>query len=609
MTHPAQGAALGHGAPPMAQRDGALDDASWHRPPLSLYMALHEGQRARLALSALLYVVKHSPAVLLPVITGLTIDKLAAQAPLAELWPLAVGVLVLIVQNFPGHWGYMRLLSQAVRAVEHRLRSALSQRIQELSIGYYHHRSPATLQAKMLRDVEAVEQMTRSLADGLLGSGSAIAVALVLTAWRAPQFLVLFLLTVPVAAGLLLATRNHLERSNLAFREALDGMSTSVGEMTQMLPLTRAHGLEQQALARVEHSFAQVSGAGLALDSINASFNGATWVAFQGLNFACLGLAAWAYSTQSIRMSLGDVVLLSGFFGSLTGAVLGIAGTVPQITKGLAALRSIAELMQSPEREDNAGKRCVQQVQGDVRFEQVSYRYRHAGREALSQIDLHLRPGETVALVGPSGSGKSTLAHLVIGLLRPTGGRLLLDGEDAQGLDLRSWRRHLSVVPQDCQLLDASVRENVAYGLGPVRDDVLRQALADAHCLDFVERMPQGLDTPVGSAGAQLSGGQRQRLAIARALVRNPRVLVLDEASSALDGQSERHVQQALQRVRQGRTTLIVAHRLSTVQDADRIAVLESGRLVDVGPHAELLRRCALYRQMVAAQLQVPVLP
>lgn len=584
-------------------RTAGVDDAVWHNGPLALYLALHRDQRARLLLSAIVYVIKHSPSVLLPVITGLTVDKLASHAPLSELWPMAVGVLILIVQNFPGHWWHVRLLSQAVRAVEYRLRSSLSQRIQELSIGYYHNRSPSTLQAKMLRDVEAVEQMTRSLADGLLGSGSAIVVALVMTAWRAPQFLVLFLLTVPVAAGLILATRAHLARHNEVFREALDGMSSRVGEMTQMLPLTRAHGLEQEALARVEQSFARVSGTGLALDSINASFNGAAWVAFQGLNFACLGLAAWAYSTQAISISLGDVVLLSGFFSSLTGAVLGVAGTLPQINKGLAALRSIAELMRSPDREENAGKTCVNVVQGDIRFEAVDYRYRHAGRDALSGMNLHLRPGETVALVGPSGSGKSTMAHLVIGLLRPTRGRLLLDGQDAQGLDMRSWRQHVSVVPQDCQLLDASVRENVTYGLGPVREDVLLQALTDANCMDFVERLPHGLDTPVGNAGSQLSGGQRQRLAIARALVRTPRVLVLDEASSALDGESERHIQQALQRVRQGRTTLIVAHRLSTVQDADRIAVLDQGLLVDVGPHSELLQRCALYQRLVTSQL------
>lgn len=568
---------------------------------LRTYAALYRGQWRRLSWSALIYVVKHSPAVLLPVITGMTIDLLAARAPLSQLWLLALGGTLLIAQNLPGHYFHVRLLSQAIRQVERELRRALSQRIQQLSIGYYQHKSPATLQAKMLRDVDAIEQMTRALADGLLGSGSAIAVALIATAWRAPQFLVLFLITVPAACALVLATRARLAQHNSEFRHQVEGMSARVNEMTLLLPITRAHGLEQAALQRVEDSFERVSDAGLALDSVNAWFNGVAWVCFQALSLACLVIAAWAFHTQAVPLTLGDVVLLSTFFTSLTGAVLGLASTLPQITKGLESVRSIGELLGSPDLEHNEGKHVLDSVQGQVRFDQLAYRYRDAGRDALTGITLAVEPGETIALVGPSGSGKSTLANLVIGLLRPTQGKLWLDGHDMQTLDMRSWRQFLSVVPQDCVLFDGSVRDNVTYGLGPVRDDRLQQALRDAHCLEFVEQMPQGVDTLIGSAGSQLSGGQRQRLAIARALVRDPRVLVLDEASSALDTDSERLVQQALERLRRGRTTFIVAHRLSTVQGADRIVVMTHGRIVDVGTHAQLVQRCPLYESLARA--------
>lgn len=586
----------------LRRSENRLSEHGWEScNALRTYLFLYAEQRAWLLLSALLYVVKHSPAVLLPVITGLSIDLLASGAPLEKVWLYVLGAAILIGQNLPGHYFQVRLLSRSIRQVERELRLALSQRIQQLSIGYYQHKSPATLQAKMLRDVEAIEQMTRALADGLLGAGSAIVVALAVTAWRAPQFLVLFLVTVPAASALVISTRIRLAEHNNKYRQAVEGMSAKVNEMTMLLPLTRAHGVEQQALERVEDSFQRVSREGLALDSVNAWFNGLAWVCFQGLNLACLAVAAWVFHTQVLRITLGDVVLLSGFFTSLTGAVLGLAGTLPQINKGLESIKSIGELMRSTDVEHNEGKTALRTVLGRIAFENVTYRYRNASRDALHETSLVAEPGETIALVGPSGSGKSTFANLVIGTLRPTRGRILLDDHDMQTIDLRSWRQFLSVVPQDCVLFEGSVRDNVTYGLGPVREDRFQQALADAYCLEFVESLPHGADTIIGGSGGLLSGGQRQRLAIARALVRDPRVLVLDEASSALDNDSERHVQQALDKLRHGRTTFVVAHRMSTIRNADRIVVMDAGMIVDIGSHAELISRSAVYPRLCQA--------
>jgi ATP-binding cassette subfamily B protein len=276
---------------------------------------------------------------------------------------------------------------------------------------------------------------------------------------------------------------------------------------------------------------------------------------------------------------------------------------LPQINRGLESIRSIGELMQSPDLELNTGKHQLNNVAGRIQFDQVDLRYPDSTRNALSDISLQVEPGETIALVGPSGSGKSTLAHLVIGLMRPTQGHIRFDAHDMQEIDLRSWRRHLSVVPQDCVLFEGSLRDNVTFGLPPVSDENLRLALRDAYCDEFISTLPQGIDTLIGGPGDRLSGGQRQRLAIARALVRNPRVLVLDEASSALDNDSERHVQQALERLRHGRTTFIIAHRMSTVRSADRILVLEQGRIADCGTHAELLQRCELYRHLCTGEI------
>ena len=234
---------------------------------------------------------------------------------------------------------------------------------------------------------------------------------------------------------------------------------------------------------------------------------------------------------------------------------------------------------------------------------QVDYAYETDGRTAVRDFTLDVAPGETIALVGASGAGKSTVLSLVIGFIRPTSGRMLLDGADMNALDLRTYRRFRSVVPQESILFDGTIRENVAYGMDDADEETVRAALRDANALEFVDRLPRGLDTLVGEHGARLSGGQRQRLAIARALIRDPKVLVLDEATSALDTRSEALVQQALAWLLHGRTTFVVAHRLPTVQGADRIVVMGDGRVEEIGTHEELLRRGGAYTALHSGQI------
>jgi len=252
----------------------------------------------------------------------------------------------------------------------------------------------------------------------------------------------------------------------------------------------------------------------------------------------------------------------------------------------------------------------VKALRGAVVFEGVGHTYfegagpaREEGRPAVRDFTPAVAPGETIALVGAPGAGKSTVLNLVIGFIRPTSGRLLLDGTDMNTLDLRTYRRFVSVVPQESILFDDTVRENVAYGMDDAGDATVREALRAANALEFVDRLPQGLDTVIGEHGARFSGGQRQRLAIARALIRDPRVLVLDEATSALDTHSEALVQQALARLPRGRTTFVVAHRLSTIRGADRIVVMRDGAILEIGAHEELLRRGGAYTALHSGRL------
>ena len=275
---------------------------------------------------------------------------------------------------------------------------------------------------------------------------------------------------------------------------------------------------------------------------------------------------------------------------------------MPQIAKGFASIRSLGEVLESPDIEANANKPAMSNVLGIVDFKDVSFTYPGSTNPAIKELTLRVRPGEMIALVGPSGSGKSTLINLAIGFLRPQSGTISFDGNDLSKFDLRTARKFISVVPQESVLFDGTVRENITYGLGDVSDRAVTDALVASNAADFVAALPEGVDTIVGERGARISGGQKQRLAIARALIRNPRILVLDEATSALDSESERAIQKALESLMANRTTFVVAHRLSTVQKADTILVLQDGNLVERGTHHELSKAGGLYQRLFEAQ-------
>ena len=237
-------------------------------------------------------------------------------------------------------------------------------------------------------------------------------------------------------------------------------------------------------------------------------------------------------------------------------------------------------------------------MRGEFEFRNVSFRYDPDAEYALRDFSLHVKPGETIALVGASGAGKSTVAQLVIGFIRPTEGTILLDGVDMNGLDLRTYRRFISVVTQETILFDGSIRDNIAYGIPDAKDRDIFRAVKFASLEPLINSLPEGLDTRIKENGSRLSGGQRQRIAIARALMRDPRVLILDEATSALDVDSESEIKAALEQLMKGRTSFVVAHRLSTIQNADRIVVLGGGRILEIGTHPELIARNGRYAEM-----------
>ena len=570
--------------------------------PIRTLLYLFEEQKFSVAVAFVLFSIKHSPSWVIPLLTANIIDIITSHKSATELF-INLGILALVtVQNWPVNVLYVRFQSRAIREVENRLRSALVERMQQLSMGFYLRTNAGVLQTKVVRDVENIEQMVRNLSDGGFVAINGVIGAILITALKVPMFLPFFLILAPCSAFLIIKLRQRLNNRNEVFRSEIEDMSARVNEMTTLIPITRAHGLEQSALRTMYESFSNVKRAGLSLDAFNANFNAMAWVTFQSANVLCLATAAFSALKGKFGVTTGDVVLLTSFFGQLIGSVILVSNLMPQIAKGFASIRSLGEVLESPDIEANADKPAMKEVVGIVDFKDVTFTYPGSKTPAITNLTLRVKPGEMIALVGPSGSGKSTLINLAIGFLRPQSGLISFDGNDLSKYDLRTARKFISVVPQESVLFDGSVRENITYGLGDLSDKTVIDALTAANAIDFVEALPEGVDTIVGERGARISGGQKQRLAIARALIRNPRILVLDEATSALDSESERSIQKALESLMANRTTFVVAHRLSTVQKADTILVLQEGNLVEQGTHLQLSKGGGLYQRLFEAQ-------
>lgn len=573
--------------------------------PFKTLLYLYQNDLRYIGLSMLFYLIKHSPEWIRPLIIANIIDIISSPSThsLSQLWFNGAFLAFSILQNTPTHYLHIRFLSIATHSMEYNLRSAITRQLQYLSIGFHQQRNSGAIQNKLLRDVEAVSLLTTQIFQYLPSSILTIVIAIIITAIRAPGFLIFFVGTIPVAVTLIRYFRTPIRSRNSVFRQQMETTSAYLIEMLKLIPITRAHGAEEAEIYRTEQRLKTLKQASIKLDLINALANASSWVSLRSFNLVCLLASAWLAYSGKWGITVGDVVLLTGYFDSITGSVVQILGVLPQIGKGFEALSSIGEVLECPDVEQNQGKTPVKRLKGEFCFESVCYVYPESRNQtAIVDFSLQVKPGETIAIVGPSGAGKSTLLNLIIGFLRPTSGQIKLDGKEMNSLDLRTYRQFLSVVSQETILFEGTVRENILYGKDSVSEQRLKQVVIESNADEFIQNLPHGLETQIGENGVKLSGGQRQRIAIARALIRDPRVLILDEATSSLDTVSESLIQEALDRLVQNRTTFIVAHRLSTIRKADRIVVLEKGKIIEVGNHEQLLEHQGLFAIMHALQ-------
>jgi len=495
-------------------------------------------------------------------------------------------------------------LGRVGEAVVADLRKAVFGNLMSLSVRFFEERKTGEITSRLTSDISTVQAaVSQALAQFVNQSITLLGGVIVLFVLDARLTLVMLAIIPAVVLAAAFFGRG-LRRVSTAFQDRVAEANADAEEAIAGVRVVKSFTAEPLETRRYGGAVDDAFTIALERVRLRALFVPAVILSM----FGGLGVVLWYGGRRALTGDLlgGDLVAFLLITMFVAGSIGTFTGLWAQLQEAIGASRRIFELLD--ERSDlpePRAPRALDQVRGQVAFEQVAFRYAGRGDElVLDGIDLVADPGETIALVGPSGAGKSTLVSLVPRFYDPVAGRVLLDGVDVRDIATRDLRRQVGIVPQDTLLFSGSVADNVRYGRPDASDDEVVAAARAANADGFIRAFPDGYATTVGERGVKLSGGQRQRIAIARALLKNPRILILDEATSSLDSESEALVQAALERLMEGRTTFVIAHRLSTIHGADRILVMDGGRIVQRGAHAELVERPGLYRDLHARQFR-----
>ena len=527
--------------------------------------------KKRLVVAVICMAFSGASNVVVPWLIKDVIDKVLANKDTATLNLIVVGILVLFLLRGFFYFGERYLMSFVGQKIVNDIREKLYRHLQTLSLSYFDRRKTGNIMSNLTNDVSALQT---AIAGNLISFVQEVVILVGSLVSMIALYWKLTLLTL-VIVPLVVVTINFF---GSRLRKAGHNVQGKMADITALL---------EEAISGIR---------------IIRSFNRE---AFEIKRIAVTGII-W-YGGMSViegQMTAGALIAFLIYAINLANPVRRISEIYGEIQKSLAAADRVFETLDTvPEVKEKENVMTLPKVQGHIVFDHVSFSYDEE-HEALTDFNLEVKPGEVVALVGPSGAGKSTVANLLPRFYDVTGGQLTIDGINIKDVTFSSLRQQIGLVPQETMLFNATVRDNILYGRLDASEEEVIAAAKAANAHDFIMALPQGYDTNVGDRGNALSGGQRQRIAIARAILKNPQILILDEATSALDTESEKIVQAALDRLMEGRTAVVIAHRLSTVRNADNIVVIDHGRIVEEGTHAELLAKKGLYANLYAVQFK-----
>jgi ATP-binding cassette subfamily B protein len=573
---------------------------------LSILWSFVAPYRARIVVAAVALVI--AAACFLVIGQGLkrVIDMGFARGDAAALNQALFALLGVIVVMASATYTRFYLVSWLGERVIADLRRAVFSHLLELSPGFFERARTGEVASRLTADTALLEQVvgtsvSMAIRNSLLGVGG-----LVMLALTSGKLTLLVLLMVPVVVTPIVLFGRRVRRLSRASQDRVADLGAHVDETLHEIRTVQAYGHEDEDRrlfgGRIDAAFQT------ALRRVRQ--RAALTAAVILLVFGGVGVILWigGHDVLAGRLTAGELSAFVFYAAMVAGSVGAISEVIGDLQRGAGAAERLVELLSTqPQVTAPATPMPLPEPsRGTVEFADVSFYYpSRPAQPALERFTLRVAQGEKLALVGPSGAGKTTVFQLLMRFYDPSSGAIRLDGVDLKLADPAMVRRRIALVPQDAAIFAASVCDNVRYGRLDAGDEEIRAACEAAFATEFIERLPDGYDTDLGERGVRLSGGQRQRLAIARAILSDRPVLLLDEATSALDSESERMVQAALERLMQNRTTLIIAHRLATVRQVDRIAVIDAGRLVEIGSHEELLARNALYSRLSALQFGV----
>jgi subfamily B ATP-binding cassette protein MsbA len=562
--------------------------------------ALVLAHRGRLTLGLFLMLINRIAGLVLPATSKYLIDDVIGKRQAEMLVPLALAAggatLVQAITSF----GLSQVLGVAAQRAITDMRRRVEAHVARLPVRYFDSTKSGVLISRIMTDAEGIRN--------LVGNGLVQLVGSVVTAVLALAYLFylnwhLTLANIVALGAFGFAMATAFKRLRPLFRERGKINAEVTGRLNETLGGIR---IVKTYTAEKREELVFTKGAHRLFRNVAKSITGVSAItAFSTAIIGIIGVIMIIVGGRSIlagTMTIGEFFNYILFTGLLAAPVVQMASIGTQISEAFAGLDRIRELLHmTTEDQEDAKKASVGEIVGDVRFEDVSFEY-NPGTLVLKHVSFRAPAGTTTALVGSSGSGKSTLISLVMAFNRPLSGRIFVDGKDLASMRLRDYRQQLGVVLQDNFLFDGTIAENIKYGKPDATLDEIRRVSRIAHADEFIETFDQKYDTVVGERGVKLSGGQRQRVSIARAILADPRILVLDEATSSLDSESESMIQDGLKALRQGRTTFVIAHRLSTIRSADQILVLEQGEIVERGTHAELIALGGRYRTLYDKQ-------